>query len=201
MSRPRNTRDQIIPIPAAHGVHLPGAIEEQEAEGAAAMQQGTCEVIPAKGASDADLTALGFVLGPIDQRDPLFREARLPAGWKRAATGHSMHTDIVDELGRKRIGIFYKAAWYDRSADLSITSVYGYLRECLYAGTTPILDDSWATREAVLAVLDDIARHEQERVELWSAHGEDYAREHEQESREKLAKVQALQAELAGGAA
>lgn len=157
MSRPRNTRDQIIPIPAVHGYSVPGAIDEQEAEGAAAMQRGDCEIIPAKGVPDEELTALGFVLGPVDDNDRLFRQATLPPGWKRAGTGHSMHTDIVDELGRKRIGIFYKAAYYDRRADLSITTVYGYVQECLYHGTTPVLDDSWATREAVVVALDSIA--------------------------------------------
>ncbi|MGI5155771.1 hypothetical protein [Microbispora sp. CA-102843] len=200
MSRPRNTRDQIIPIPAIHGVHVPGAIEEQEAEGAAAMQRGDCEIIPAKGASDEELTALGFTLGPVDANDPLFRQATLPPGWKRAGTGHSMHTDIVDEHGRKRIGIFYKAAWYDRRADLSITTVYGYVADCLYRDTVPILDDSWATREAVLAALDSISKYEQERADEWSGHTGDRAREYEQEAREKLAKIEAIRAELAGGA-
>lgn len=202
MSRPRNTRDQIIPIPALHGVHIPGAIEEQEAEGAAAMQQGDCDIIPTRimGGSEQDLTALGFVLGPIDSKDPLFRAANLPIGWKRAGTGHSMHTDIVDELGRKRIGIFYKAAWYDRAAHLSITTVYGYLGTCLYEGTTPVLDDSWATREAVLAELDGIAKREQERAAEWAERDTDYAREYAEKSLAEVAKVEALRATLTGGA-
>lgn len=127
MTRPRNTRDQIIPIPATHGVHIPGAIEEQEAEGAAAMQRADCKIIPTEicGGTEQELTALGVVLGPVDADDPLFREATLPAGWRRMGTGHSLHTDIVDELGCKRIHIFYKAAWYDRRAHLSILEANG----------------------------------------------------------------------------
>lgn len=196
MSRPRNTRHDIIPIPATHGVHLPGAIEEQEAEGAAAMQRGDCTVIPARGYRDEDLTALGFTLGDVTPGDDLFREAAMPTDWKRAGTGHSMHTDIVDELGRKRIGIFYKAAWYDRKADLSIVSVSGYIRSCLYEEAEPILDDAWATRDAVLAALADIEKAERDNVELWSEHAEDYAREYEQEARDRLAKIEAMRTSL-----
>lgn len=202
MSRPRNTSSDIIPIPALHGVHIPGAIEAQEAAGAAAMQAGDCEVIPAKGYIEDELTALGFVLGPIDPKDPLFREATLPPGWKRIGTGHSMHTDIVDELGRKRIGIFYKAAYYDRRADLSVVSVDGYVRACLSKDTTPVLDDTWATREAVLKTLDDIETYELERAVQWSGIAEDYAREYEAEAREKAAHCAQLADELrdqAGG--
>lgn len=198
MTRPRNTRDEIIPIPALHGVHLPGAIEAQEATGGTAMAAGDCTVIPAKGYSEPDLAALGFKLGAIDPSDRLFREATLPPGWKRDNTGHSMHTDILDELGRKRIGIFYKAAWYDRRADLSIVTVHGYVRSCLYKDQPPVLDDVWATRDAVLAALAQMEEREREDIELWTGRSEDYARRYEQEGRERVAKVEALRAALAG---
>lgn len=200
MTRPRNTRDEIIPIPAMHGVHVPGAIEAQEAAGGAAMAAGDCTVIPVKGYSDEELTVLGFTLGGPTPDDDLFREATLPPGWKREGTGHSMHTDIVDELGRKRIGIFYKAAWYDRKAHLSINTVYTYVSECLYNDTQPVLDDAWATIDAVRAALTQIDTREQERIELWSGRAEDYAREYEQEAHAKVAKVAALRAALGGAA-
>lgn len=203
MSRPRNTRDDIIPIPATHGVHIPGAIEAQEAEGAAAMQAGDCEVIPAKGYADDELTALGFVLGPIDPKDPLFRQATLPPGWKRIGTGHSMHTSIVDKLGRKRAAIFFKNAYYDRRAGLAVVSVDGYVRACLDEGTAPVLDDTWATREAVLTTLGDLKVYELERAEQWSGIAEDYAREYEAEAREKAAHCAQLADQLgvqSGGA-
>ncbi|MBB2914916.1 hypothetical protein FHS43_006228 [Streptosporangium becharense] len=198
MTRPRNTRDEIIPIPAVHGVHIPGAIEAQEAAGGAAMAAGDCEVIPVEilGGTDADLIALGFTLGEIDRSDPLFRQATLPPGWKRQGTGHSMHTDIVDELGRRRVGVFYKAAWYDRKAHLSITTVYGYVSSCVYEGTTPVLDETWATRKTVLAELDKICEHEQERVNLWSGQPEPYAAEYEQKARDKVTRTDALRKTL-----
>ncbi|OPG13693.1 hypothetical protein [Microbispora sp. GKU 823] len=198
MSRPRNTRDQVIPIPAVHGYSVPGGIEEQEAEGAAAMQSAACEVIPAKGS--AELANLGFVLGEVDPKDPLFREAALPAGWRRQGTGHSMWTHLVDEHGRKRVAMFYKAAWYDRDAFTTVQSVRAYVDDCLHEGTSPVLDETWATREAVLTALDSIGKYEQERADEWSGHTGDRAREYEQEARETLAKIEAIRVELAGGA-
>src|SRR6185436_8068032 len=38
---------------------------------------------------------------------------------KKIATDHSMYTDLVDDKGRVRASIFYKAAFYDRKADIS----------------------------------------------------------------------------------
>ncbi|RCG27229.1 hypothetical protein DQ384_26280 [Sphaerisporangium album] len=202
MSRPRNTRNQIISIPALHGMSIPGAIEKQEAEGAAAMQRGDCEIIPVEinGGTEADLIALGFVLGPVDPADRLMREATLPAGWKRTGTGHSMHTDIVDELGRKRIGIFFKNAWYDRRADLSITSVYGYIGTCLHQGQTPILDGEWATREAVLEALDEHARQKQDYLPLYECRDDEHSAGRVTELRGEIAAIKALRASVTGGA-
>jgi hypothetical protein len=196
LSRPRNTRDEIIPIPAIHGVHLPGAIEAQEAAGGAAMAAGDCEIIPASGATDDELTALGFVLGPADASDRLFRQATLPPGWKRAGTGHSMHTDIVDELGRKRIGIFYKAAWYDRRADLHITTVFGYVGDCIYKGTTPVLDEIWATRETVLEAISGHRKRSAERLATYEQHDDDYFRELTPELRAEIARCDEMTAAL-----
>jgi hypothetical protein len=42
--------------------------------------------------------------------------AKLPAGWKKVATEHSMWSDLLDDQGRKRAAIFFKAAFYDYSA-------------------------------------------------------------------------------------
>lgn len=58
---------------------------------------------------------VGFKFGA--EVDEIFLSATLPPGWTRAATSHSMHSDILDEKGRVRVGVFYKAAFYDRRAD------------------------------------------------------------------------------------
>ena len=59
------------------------------------------------------------VLGPVED-DPLFLYVELPEGWKKVPTEHSMWSDLVDDKGRKRAAIFYKAAFYDRSAHISL---------------------------------------------------------------------------------
>jgi hypothetical protein len=200
MSRPRDSRRDRFPLMPGIGSLIPGAIEEQEAEGAAAMQQGACEVIPARfnSGSEKDLKKLGFKLGPVDERDPLFREATLPAGWQRKGTGHSMWTYIVDEHGRERLSMFYKAAFYDRDAFINVGTVRGYVWGFLFADSHLVLDDSWATRDAVLKAAEEIRAKEFADAEFWVEHGnDDYAAEH----REKVAKCDALLARLNGEAA
>lgn len=58
--------------------------------------------------------AMGIVFGK--NKDDLFIECAFPEGWRKEATDHSMHSNVVDEKGRERIHVFYKAAFYDRSA-------------------------------------------------------------------------------------
>jgi hypothetical protein len=54
------------------------------------------------------------------QENELFRDATLPEGWKKERTDHSMWSDLLDEKGRKRAAIFYKAAFYDRKAHMHL---------------------------------------------------------------------------------
>lgn len=68
------------------------------------------------------LEKLGFEFG--EQIDELFIEAKLPEGWEKRPTEHHMHTHIVDGQGRKRGNIFYKAAFYDRSADFRLVAYH-----------------------------------------------------------------------------
>jgi hypothetical protein len=103
-----------------------GLIEESEARGQQQLVES--QAIPVRwgmGAGepaelDAKLAELGFELGDPYPDDDLFRPAKLPEGWGKAATGHSMHSDILDERGFARIGVFYKAAFYDRRADMRL---------------------------------------------------------------------------------
>lgn len=53
-------------------------------------------------------------------RGDLFFEVELPEGWRIEPTDHSMWTKLVDALGYERAMIFYKAAFYDRSAHMNI---------------------------------------------------------------------------------
>lgn len=74
-------------------------------------------------AEDADFEALGFTFGPPDSADPMFRDATLPKGWKREGSDHAMWSYVVDERGFRRVSVFYKAAFYDRSAHMGLVSV------------------------------------------------------------------------------
>ena len=56
----------------------------------------------------------------------LFIEAQLPEGWEKIATDYSMWSKLVDEQGRERASIFYKAAFYDQRAHMNITKRYSY---------------------------------------------------------------------------
>jgi hypothetical protein len=115
------------------------AIERMEADGQRQLLE-SCD-LPTEGSDDPEFLRLGFTFGEPHKADPLFRPATLPKGWKRAGTDHSMHTNIVDELGRERVGVFYKAAFYDRRADMRLATVSSYVSSLLYYGGTPILDD------------------------------------------------------------
>lgn len=100
-----------------------GAIEAQEAQGQRELVASTVLPFPAWNQSDADFEALGFTFGDKVPGDDLFREATLPAGWTRKGTEHAMHTEVLDERGIARVGVFYKAAFYDRRADMHIINV------------------------------------------------------------------------------
>jgi hypothetical protein len=65
-----------------------------------------------------ELIELGFVRGK--NIDDLFCEAALPTGWQKVASGHSMWSYIEDHRGLTRASIFYKAAFYDRSATITV---------------------------------------------------------------------------------
>lgn len=64
----------------------------------------------------------GIIFGePIND---LFIEAKLPKGWSKQRTDHSMWSNLVDDKGRERAGIFYKAAFYDRKAHMHFNRFY-----------------------------------------------------------------------------
>ena len=93
----------------------PGGIERQEKDGQIA--QSFAETLRIEGTSGDSRKAfekLGFVFG--NQQDEIFIKVQFPKGWRKKVTDHSMWTDIVDETGKKRGSIFYKAAFYDRGA-------------------------------------------------------------------------------------
>lgn len=127
ITSPRNTTREVQEFPlgflaASLGSGgASGAIEEQERNGQAELLNST--TLPTEGSNSPVLAELGFVFGAEVRGDPLFREATLPKGWAREGSDHAMHSYICDERGVRRVNVFYKAAFYDRRADLHVMNV------------------------------------------------------------------------------
>ena len=173
-----------------------GAIEAQEKSGQTQLVNSDRLPTDTDG-TDADFLAVGFTFGNPDPTDPMFRPATLPAGWSREATGHSMHSNIVDELGRKRVGIFYKAASYDRHADMRLTTVYGYVANRVYDGEPIISDGIWATPAAITAAAQVGIERARETVDLYSPRkGGEYADERLAKASADISTYEALVAQF-----
>jgi hypothetical protein len=97
------------------------SIERQEAAGQQELVNASVLPADCDSASRAALEAAGVVFGEPVAGDPIFVNVTLPDGWKKVATDHSMWSDLVDGDGKKRAGIFYKAAFYDRNARMYVT--------------------------------------------------------------------------------
>lgn len=90
---------------------LCAAITTAECELPKDVDKESCKALEAAG-----VKFLGDVPG-----DAIFQMAQLPKGWEIKRTDHSMWTKLCDEKGRERASIFYKAAFYDRSAHMSVS--------------------------------------------------------------------------------
>ena len=105
-------------------------IENQEAAGQSDFINST--TLPTKIMTENGkeiLEGFGIAFGEVVEGDHMFQYATLPEGWTREGTEHSMHSDVLDEKGRKRIGVFYKAAFYDRKAHLWVNKRYSYTQD------------------------------------------------------------------------
>lgn len=112
------------------------AILNQEAQGQSELIRS--EVLPAE-ITDGDRAALekaGVVFGEMVDGDDLFRHATLPAGWRKEPCPEDSRGSVVlDEKGRVRASIFYKAAFYDRRANIYVRRRYNAVVR--YEGDTP----------------------------------------------------------------
>ena len=130
--KPRNTtkfanENPLAMLGLAMSEGASGMIENQEAAGQSDFVNST--TLPTKIMTDNGkeiLEKAGVVFGEEVEDDPLFQYITLPEGWTREGTGHSMHSDVLDDKGRKRISVFYKAAFYDRKASCSLKWRYGH---------------------------------------------------------------------------
>jgi hypothetical protein len=164
----------------------PGQIEAMEAAGQ--RQLVNSDRLPTDLRGDrAEFEALGFTFGEPDKDDPMFCAATLPPSWKREGSDHAMWSYLTDEHGRKRASIFYKAAFYDRSAFMNLTGVYGYASAVLDGRERLILDETWATQEAVAKALREARAQAEGQSAFWREHADSdvsakYVRQYEDEA-------------------
>jgi hypothetical protein len=138
-------------------------IPSQERQGQAQLLSSTTLPTDTRG-RDADFEALGFTFGKPVDGDPLFREATLPEGWTREGTDHAMHSVIKDERGIDRVNIFYKAAYYDRRADMSLLNVgWRFVTEWIYSDETPEFHPLFTREE--LEAIQAAAENERKQVD------------------------------------
>lgn len=130
-----------------YGVSSPGLIEAMEARGQREVVASTR--LPIEGSDDPALLALGFTFGASD--GDLFREAVLPAGWRKVGGDHAMWSYVEDGRGIRRVSVFYKAAWYDRSANMNVLSV-GYMLADMVSEGAEVPWDQVTSEEKVEAV-------------------------------------------------
>lgn len=169
MSAPENTanRDPLLHLALQRGALGDGYIESMEAAGQRQFVEST--TIPTKCDAEA-LTALGFTLGEQVPGDALFRYCTLPTGWSRQATDHSMGSNIVDELGRERVSVFYKAAFYDRKAFATVIELSGYIQHCAWHDAPVVYDEAWAPPATVVAVAEKAAASCRKRAEEYRSY-------------------------------
>lgn len=149
-------------------------IEEMESAGQAqvvASDRLPTQILPAEARTEFE--KLGFTFGSPDPDDPLFMPATLPAGWKRKATSESRGSVIVDEHGRNRVTIFYKAAFYDRNAHMALQGLRSYVASHVEYGGPLVITGEWATREAVLAEMRGLREAALEEAAEWRGYAAD----------------------------
>jgi hypothetical protein len=93
----------------------PRAIEDQERRGQAELVR--CSQLPTNGLAEV-ASKLGIKVLRQSAGDDLFSDVELPDGWKIRATDHPLWSELVDSEGVVKATIFYKAAFYDRSASI-----------------------------------------------------------------------------------
>ena len=190
MSKPENTaaRDPNLHFLFATSEGVSSYIEGMEAAGQRQMVASNCTVLPtdAGATPDREFEALGFTFGEPDPSDPLFRSATLPEGWRKEGSDHAMWSYILDPQNRRRVSIFYKAAFYDRRAHMGLTTVYSYARGLVGGDDMPVYDDQWCTAEAFAAALADMRNALTERIEQYEGSSSEWAADALKEAREEL---------------
>ena len=88
--------------------------------------------LPIAGSDSKEAKASPIEWGkPVDN---LFREAKLPEGWKKVATGHDMWSDLRDHKNCPRASIFFRNLFWEREAFIRFNVRY-YFRTTYHRGS------------------------------------------------------------------
>lgn len=144
---PRNTTEEVQRFPELY-LHLAqedgtsNMIEEMEKQGQTSVNNS--DTLPTEGSENPNWAKVGVKFGDKVEGDELFRYVELPAGWKKQSTGHSMWNNLVDEKGRIRASFFYKAAFYDRGANIHMVRRYSATYAQQGGDEAPVADPCFA---------------------------------------------------------
>jgi len=119
MTKITNTTKQ---SPLNNMVAVAGGVEAQERAGQQELVYSQSLPVQSMNGAREELEQAGVVFGDPYPDDELFCDAQLPDGWEKRATDHDMWSELVDEAGKVRANIFYKAAFYDRKAFLQVAN-------------------------------------------------------------------------------
>lgn len=123
MPRYDNEADSMVHLLDGLSGKIDGSIERMEALGQKAIVASADLPKDMAPHTQEEVTKhTGIMFG--DEVNDLFVAVTLPEGWQKRGTDHSMHSELVDNQGRVRAGIFYKAAFYDRRADMHFCTFY-----------------------------------------------------------------------------
>lgn len=125
-----------------------GSIERSEAQGQQDMV--ASEDLPADMSPSREEITEHTGIQFHEDLNELFVRVTLPEGWKKEATDHSMHSKLMDEQGRERAGIFYKAAFYDRRANVFFNrrySAHGHYNDAGEVTKVLVLDGEKVIKE------------------------------------------------------
>lgn len=142
----------------------PRAIENQEAAGQQELiesQQLPRSCNHPRGVNAAEqYHKMGIKVFTSSKGDDLFMGVKLPDGWKKEATGHSMWNNLVDDKGRIRATFFYKAAFYDRDAFVNFGTRYLWTDDHSEKDSTSYIVKDTATGEILFRTEKQIKDYE-----------------------------------------
>lgn len=102
----------------------PKAICEQESQGQKELVNSSQLPLDTRGLGKEQYQKMGIKVIGVTKDDDIFYDVVMPKGWEVKETEHSMWTLLIDDKGNERAMIFYKAAFYDRSAHIDFNRRY-----------------------------------------------------------------------------